>query len=154
MSSLSRLTFGLLLAAALNVGCAVRQLADSRSGDSGGETTEPEASFRSVSPCSTEAAYTTTGTTITFATGFSDFNYNPKCLEVMAGSSVTFSGDFAAHPLLPSERRGVTTGNPIMLTNTGTSSSFTFPTAGFYAYFCEFHGQDNGQFMDGVIWVK
>jgi len=28
------------------------------------------------------------------------------------------------------------------------------PTAGFYAYFCQFHGADNGQFMDGVIWVK
>ena len=41
-----------------------------------------------------------------------------------------------------------------MMTNTGSTASFTFPTAGFYAYYCMFHGVDNGQFMDGVLWVK
>jgi plastocyanin len=145
MNSLSRLTFGILLAATLNVGC----------GDSGGGgPTGPDPSFMAVAPCSTEAMYTTTGTTVAFPAGPTDFNYSPKCLKVTAGSSVTFSGDFAAHPLDPSELRGTTAGNPIMLTNTGTSSSFTFPSAGFYAYYCQFHGADNGQFMDGVIWVK
>jgi plastocyanin len=144
MNSLSRLTFGILLAATLNVGC----------GDSGGGTPGPDPSFMAVTPCSVESSYTTTGTTVTFPAAALDFNYSPKCLKVTAGSSVTFSGDFAAHPLDPSETRGTMTGNPIMLTNTGTSSSFTFPTAGFYAYYCQFHGADDGQYMDGVVWVK
>jgi plastocyanin len=39
------------------------------------------------------------------------------------------------------------------MTNTGTTASFTFPTAGFFGYFCAFHGADDGQFMDGVLWV-
>jgi plastocyanin len=145
MTALARLTLlGILLATPLAVGC----------GDSGGGPTGPDPSFMAVAPCSMESSYTTTGTTITFPAAATDFNYSPKCLKVTAGSTVTFSGDFSAHPLDPSETRGNTTSNPIMLTTTGTSAPFTFPAAGFYAYYCQFHGADNGQFMDGVIWVK
>jgi len=40
-------------------------------------------------------------------------------------------------------------------TVTGTTASFTFPTPGFYAYFCQFHGFDgDASGMTGVIWVK
>jgi len=145
MNSLARLSLlGILLATPLAVGC----------GDSGGGTPGPDPSFMAVAPCSMESSYTTTGTTITFPAAATDFNYTPKCLKVTAGATVTFSGDFSSHPLNPSALRGTTTGNPIVVTNTGTSAPFTFPTAGFYAYFCQFHGADNGQFMDGVIWVK
>jgi plastocyanin len=107
-----------------------------------------------VVPCSTEAMYTTTGTSIAFGGTDPGFNYAPKCLKVSAGATVTWNGDFATHPLDKSETRGTLTGNPITMTNTGTTASFTFPTPGFYGYYCRFHGADDGQFMDGVLWVN
>jgi plastocyanin len=68
------------------------------------------------------------------------------------GSTVTLKGNFAAHPLTPSTMRGTTTGSPIAATNTGTTRSFTFPIAGFYAYYCAVHGSDFSAYMNGVIW--
>jgi plastocyanin len=159
MTFLSRLTFGILLAAPLAIGCSGSSNSSTpgsggSGGSGGGGGTGPDPSFMAVAPCSTEAAYTTTGTTITFPATPTDFNYAPKCLKVTAGASVTFNGEFAGHPLDKSEVRGTVTGNPIVMTNTGSTASFTFPTAGFYAYYCRFHGVDDGQYMDGVIWVK
>ena len=92
-------------------------------------------------------------TTIAFG-GTVGFDYAPKCLKVPAGATVTFSGDFASHPLAPSATRGDTTNNPIVNMSNGTTASFTFPTPGFYAYFCNFHGSDDGASMSGVIWVQ
>jgi plastocyanin len=110
-------------------------------------------SFMAVAPCTTEAGYTTSGTTIQF--GVSGFTYTPNCLKVPAGSTVTFSGDFASHPLTPSALRGTMTGNPISPTGIGTTATFTFLDGGFWAYYCSVHGSDaDGQFMSGVVWVK
>lgn len=119
-------------------------------GGSGGTTP----GFMSVLPCTSESAYVT-GTTVSFPTAATDFSYNPKCLKVTAGATMTFSGDFSSHPLTPSAMRGTLTGNPIASTSAGTSKDFTFPTAGFYAYYCAFHDpSDTGNFMSGVIWVQ
>ena len=98
---------------------------------------------------------TSTGSTVEFG-GTVGFNYSPKCLKVVAGATVTFNGDFAMHPLEASAARGTLGSNPIPTgrLNTGTTASFTFPTAGFWAYRCAFHGADDGQFMDGVIWAN
>ena len=84
------------------------------------------------------------------------FNYAPKCLKTTAGATITFEGDFVMHPLRGSAIRGTTTGNPIPTTpiSTGSSMPFTFPTSGFYAYYCAFHGADDSDFMNGVIWVN
>jgi len=110
--------------------------------------------FMSVSPCTTESSYMT-GMTINFPASAADFSYSPKCLKVPAGTMVTFSGDFTVHPLEPSTHRGALTGNPITSTATGTTKSFTFATAGFYAYFCSLHGASDGAAgMVGVIWVE
>ena len=156
MTSLSRLTFlGILLASTLTLGCSdSSNNSTPGTGGSGGGGTGGGIPFMAVAPCSAATDYTTTGTTITFPAGATDFNYSPKCLKVASGASVTFSGEFSSHPLDPSDLRGTLTGNPIMLTNTGTSASFTFTTPGFYAYYCQFHGADNGQFMDGVVWAN
>jgi plastocyanin len=36
-----------------------------------------------------------------------------------------------------------------------TMKTFTFPTPGYYAYFCMYHGfDDSGNFMAGVVWVQ
>ena len=114
--------------------------------------------FMSVLPCTSESQYVT-GTTVNFPTSPTDFSYNPKCLEVPAGTTVTFSGDFGTHPLLPSTHRGAQTGSPITpvsgLPDGGTTKDFTFSTPGFYAYFCAEHDlNDTGNFMDGVVWVQ
>jgi plastocyanin len=119
------------------------------SGGSGGSG----APFMAFAPCSAESNYVTTPTTIAFG-GTVGFDYAPKCLKVPAGTSVTFSGDFATHPLAPSAMRGNTTNNPIVNMSNGTTASFSFPTPGFYAYLCNFHGSDDGAFMSGVIWVQ
>ena len=120
------------------------------SGGTGGSS----ANFMAVPPCTAESNYMT-GTTINFPAGTADFNYSPKCLKVTAGATVTFSGDFTAHPLEPSTHRGTLTGNPITATGTGTTKSFDFPTPGYYAYYCAFHGPSDGATgMVGVIWVE
>jgi plastocyanin len=104
-------------------------------------------------PCSTESSYVSTPTTITFG-GAVGFDYAPRCLKVPAGTSVTFSGEFATHPLTPSATRGDPANNPIVNMSNGTTASFTFPKPGFYAYLCNFHGSDDGTSMSGVIWVQ
>ena len=160
MNFLSRLTFGILLAATATVGCSSTSSnptpgTGGTGGGGGGGGSGPDPSFMAVAPCSTEASYTTSGTTIAFGGTDPGFNYAPNCLKVSTGASVTFNGDFSMHPLGPSAVRGMTTGNPIVVTNTGTTKSFTFPAAGFWAYYCMFHGSDaDGNFMSGVIWVK
>jgi plastocyanin len=112
------------------------------------------ANFMAVPPCDVESAYMT-GTTISFPASPTDFSYSPKCLKVSAGATVTFSGDFTLHPLLPSTHRGTLTGSPITSTATGTTASFDFPTAGYYAYFCGVHGPSDGAAgMVGVVWVQ
>jgi plastocyanin len=114
--------------------------------------------FMPVLPCTSESQYVT-GTTVNFPTSATDFSYSPKCLKVQAGTTVTFSGDFGTHPLLPSTHRGAQTGSPITpvtsLPDGGTAKDFTFSTPGFYAYFCAEHDlNDTGNFMDGVVWVQ
>jgi len=120
--------------------------------------------FMSVLPCTSESQYVTVSgdggpPTVNFPTSPTDFSYNPKCLTVPAGTTVTFAGDFATHPLFPSTHRGAQTGSPITivsgLPDGGTTKDFTFSTPGFYAYFCAEHDlNDTGNFMDGVVWVQ
>jgi plastocyanin len=128
-------------------------------GSSGGTGGAGDPSFMAVEPCTTEAVYAT-GSTIDF-TSTSVYAYTPQCLKVSAGATVTFVGDFGTHPLEPSAKRGMLTGNPItdVFANPdgGTSASvpFTFPNPGFYAYFCAEHGASDGAAgMVGVIWVQ
>ncbi|HXU06013.1 MAG TPA: plastocyanin/azurin family copper-binding protein [Polyangia bacterium] len=123
----------------------------------GGGTGGTPAGFMAIAPCNAATDYVA-GTTISFG-GNVGFAYDPHCLKVQAGASVTFSGDFSFHPLEPSAMRGNTTSNPITAISAGidggTTASFTFPNAGFYAYFCSFHGaSDTGAGMAGVIWVQ
>jgi plastocyanin len=114
--------------------------------DAGGGT------FTAVPPCSAATDYVE-GTTVNFP-GAGGLTYDPKCLKVKAGATVKFTGMFASHPLSPSLQRGDKTDNPIKETKTGTEASFTFPKAGNFAYFCEFHGAGDGNmFMVGNIWV-
>jgi len=92
--------------------------------------------------------------------------YDPSCLKVAVGTTVTFKGamafgmalTFNDHPLTPSTNRGTTSGSPITATmSSETSKSFTFTKAGYYAYYCLYHGSDSASgdiYMAGVIWVE
>jgi plastocyanin len=119
--------------------------------------------WQAVAPCLDEAAYATDTRTVTF--GFlstsstpgtpAGFSYDPKCLAIDAGDTVTFSGSFAAHPLYPSARRGTLADNPISGTSAGEQKDFVFSRAGFFAYFCGIHGgADDGGTMAGVVWAR
>jgi plastocyanin len=110
------------------------------------------APFMAYAPCADETFYVA-GSTIAFG-GSVGFDYAPRCLKVPAGTTVTFSGDFATHPLIPSAIRGTITGNPIVATSSGATATFTFANPGFYAYLCMIHGLDDGSSMSGVIWVQ
>jgi plastocyanin len=134
-------------------------------GSGGGSGGTP--GFMAIAPCMNESDYVSDTKTITFPVSATDFNYAPKCLKVTfprgslgtagaPGTNVTFSGDFATHPLMPSTHRGELTGNPIAATSAGTSATFYISSLGstFYAYYCAVHNpSDNGAGMSGVIWA-
>jgi plastocyanin len=118
----------------------------------------PEASaFLAVLPCPDEASYATGSEVVTF--GFlgtpPGFSYDPRCLAIDVGQTVTFSGSFAAHPLYPSAKRGTLDGNPIGGTSSGDRTDIRFSNPGFFAYYCGVHGgSDDGSTMAGVIWAR
>jgi len=110
----------------------------------------------SFQACTSAAQYTANVTTIAY--GGSANTYTPACLKVAAGAAVTFSpastsDSFVLHPLTPSSYG--TQPSPIVTPTGGAASAtFTFPTPGFYAFFCGVHGSDAGAGMAGVIWVE
>ena len=173
MTFLSRLTFGILLAASMTIGCS----GDSSStnpgtGGTGGRRRRhrhrwrrrpggggtggggPRPSWPSPPAAQSRLHHDRTRRSRSAVTSLG-FNYAPKCLKVSAGATVTFNGETS--PRTPWRRPRCAerlTGNPITATSTGTTESFTFPTPGFYAYYCTFHGSTATTFMTGVIWVK
>lgn len=80
---------------------------------------------------------------------FQDFSYNPQCLMIRSGQTVTFSGDFIRHPLTPS------CGPELLLEyrDTGATASFTLVAVGIYGYYCLDHGNPQGDVMSGAIEV-
>jgi hypothetical protein len=127
--------------------------------------------FMAIAPCLNESDYVSNTSTINFGLINGAYTYAPKCLKVTfprgvlgtagaPGTNVTFSGDFGAHPLMPSTNRGDQTGNPITPTSAvpdgGTSKTFYFSTfyTAFFAYFCQAHDpNDTGNLMSGVVWT-
>jgi plastocyanin len=121
--------------------------------DGGADRSDAASAFKGFDPCASESSYVSNTTQIAFG-GALGLNYSPACLKVAAGATITFSGDFATHPLTPSISRTTVTSNPIVSTESGTTKSFTFVTPGFYGYFCLQHGTDEGVAMAGMIWVQ
>jgi plastocyanin len=79
--------------------------------------------------------------------------YSPACIIISAGQSVSFVGNFATHPLVPGTDRGsgASANNPIQEQRSGSADyTVSFPTAGFYPYFCELHRPG----MAGVVRVR
>ncbi|HEX3694290.1 MAG TPA: plastocyanin/azurin family copper-binding protein [Polyangia bacterium] len=108
--------------------------------------------FVAISPCDTAVTYTTAPPTITFPTNGSPMQYQPACLKVSAGASVTWQGDLATtgHPLQPRSDPHATADNPITLTTTSAQTAvFSFSKPGFFPFECRRHPG----VMMGVIWV-
>ncbi|HSQ62742.1 MAG TPA: plastocyanin/azurin family copper-binding protein [Polyangiaceae bacterium] len=107
----------------------------SDSGDGGGDAATP------VNGCTTFTDFTADGGTITFPTGASPAQYSPNCVAIKVHQSVTWTGSFTSHPLVP---KGGSTPTPITATSTGTTKTFTFDNAGTYGYGCQIHPSMQG----------
>jgi plastocyanin len=69
--------------------------------------------------------------TITFANAAPATQYDPSCMRIATGQSVTWKGDLKLFPLDPF---GGTTPSPIKKTDKGTTVTFTFAVAGTYGF--------------------
>ena len=80
---------------------------------------------------------------------FQDYSYDPQCLTIRSGQTVTFAGDFIRHPLTPS------CGPEMLLEHRDTSptASFVMGAVGIYGYYCLDHGNPQGQAMSGAVEV-
>jgi plastocyanin len=120
----------------------------STSSSSTGSTSSSSSSGTSsgtVNGCDPTATTATAGNaTITFPTGAAPGQYSPACVRIKAGSMVTWNGAFNYHPLTPDDAV-----SPIVYTTTGTTATFTFPSAGAFAYHCDIHPSA----MQGAVFV-
>lgn len=124
-------------------------------GGSGGDTgTTTSASEKTVNGCAPSAAEDLTAETSVTITQ-TGLTYDPACIKIKTGTSVTFSSTFASHPLVGGEVvNGTKTpdaSSPITTTNTGTEATFTFPNAGTFGYYCDIHAASG---MSGAIIVE
>lgn len=85
-------------------------------------------------------------------TSTGDSRYVPPCISIRVGQSVTFTGNFATHPLAPGlapGRSGLgTTPSPIEMRSDGTTYSVRFTVPGDFPYYCTYHA---GGGMYGVV---
>lgn len=111
--------------------------------DAGAQTDAGRATFQSFTPCPTARSYVSTHS-VSFGRG----TYNPACVVIVAGESVTIPGS-ATHPRAPS--LAGTRGNPI--TAGITDATITFPSPGFFPYYCTVHGADGRAGPSGMAGV-
>ncbi|MEZ4400949.1 MAG: plastocyanin/azurin family copper-binding protein [Kofleriaceae bacterium] len=118
----------------------------------------PDAAAAMLNGCTQAGADDRTGAAASRAIAFggaAGLAYSPACMRIAAGQAVTFNGSFAGHPLQAGTVVGATaqpmSGGPITATTVGTTATFTFPTAGAYPYYCDFHFTGG---MAGVIYVE
>ncbi|HSQ61685.1 MAG TPA: plastocyanin/azurin family copper-binding protein, partial [Polyangiaceae bacterium] len=108
---------------------------DSGLPDAAGDAAAP------VNGCVNFTDFTADGGTITFPTGAAPAQYSPNCVAIKVHQSVTWTGSFTSHPLVP---KGGSTPTPITATSTGTTATFTFDNAGTYGYGCQIHPSMQG----------
>ena len=118
-------------------------------------STLPEAGgFESGPECALDFAGCTTFTDRTAPDAdrvvhFQNYSYDPQCLMIRSGQTVTFAGDFIVHPLTPA------CGPELVLyyRETGATASFNLTVTGVYGYYCLDHGNPEGAAMAGAITV-
>jgi plastocyanin len=115
-------------------------------------------SYDTVNGCNPDTADDETGSD-TFEIGFGFVNevflYDPKCVMISAGTTVTFKGinntSFQIHPLKAGKTGGDDPSSPISFQNSGDLNeiSFVFDKFGTFPYHCVAHKN-----MKGAIYVK
>ena len=121
--------------------------------DAGTADAGSDAGTASLNGCTTYTDHT--GASDSRVIAFANFQYTPPCMKILAGQTVTFSGSFGGHPLMPgvpSSTTGTSSpNNPITAASSGSTLAVTFPTTGDYGYYCNFHF---GNGMYGAIEVQ
>lgn len=133
--------------------------ATSQGGSGGGATCGPPITFDPVHGCDVDALTDMTGESeVTIGYGFSNgaFIYEPKCLHVCAGTTVTFEPidgtSFQVHPL----QGGASTPDAdspfgYLADPDEETASFTLTEPGTFPYYCIAH---LGSGMIGVVYVQ
>jgi plastocyanin len=119
----------------------------------GGFCLGPPLCESSLNGCTLATAVDHTADAITTVTQ-SGFAYTPQCIKIKAGKQVKIDANYAGHPLSQGAVVNGTAfpemGGPIPHTTTGTTATFTFPSAGSFGYYCDFH---YGLGMYGAVFV-
>ncbi|CAN5849577.1 hypothetical protein BH11MYX4_BH11MYX4_51680 [soil metagenome] len=74
---------------------------------------------------------------ITVPSGDQEAPYDPNCMMIRAGQTVTWRGNLGRHPLI--QREDSTLPNPIPTFASGTEGAVTFPCPGDYNFSCRNH---------------
>ncbi len=149
-----------LLLCACAVGCvSPLDRLDSGAGlTDGGETADAGHACDAGAPlvtCAAAFATCTAPTDLTGSTAIIQFGgalgtqYSPSCIQIKSGQTVTFSGDFALHPLA----QACGPGTLIPAVPSGSSATFSACAPGWYGYYCQNHGASDGTGMAGAILV-
>jgi plastocyanin len=117
---------------------------DSGAKDSGANDSGGADAAASLNGCTTFVDRSAGSRTLTWDTGVSLLPEH--CMLIHAGQSVTWSGDFTVHPIVP---QGGDVPTPVTAVNSGVVDTVTFPNAGTYGYQCTIHG-----YMTGAIKVE
>jgi plastocyanin len=144
----ARFTFGIIVCGAFSLlGCSTSSSSPSGSADSGGGSSD------AVNGCSTadfaahDLSAQSASRVITFPTTAAPAQYQPACVTIAVGQSLTFNGSFTNHPLVQAG------GDPsvfINSTSSGTTATFGFPVGGTYGFQCSNHPS----VMKGAVFVK
>jgi plastocyanin len=136
-----------VLAAAI-VGCGDTTTA-ATSSDSAAVNSD-SAAVNGCDPATAEDQTANASVTVMFG-GSLGLKYMPACIRIKPGSSVTFTGSFASHPLVGGTDGTVDASSPITQTTTGMTATFNFPHAGTFPYFCAAHYTLG---MEGAVFVE
>jgi plastocyanin len=124
---------------------------------SGPGTSNPDDGGAAANGCNSGAAPDMTGmnaVTISFGDAYG-FAYSPACIRVRSGTTITFQGDFTAHPLVGgfASRSSAMADpdSPIHAPASGTATAFVAGDASVYPYYCANHF---GSGMMGAIFIS
>ena len=97
-----------------------------------------------INGCTVFNDLTAGGGTINFPDTATPAAIEPSCAKIKVGQTLTFAGDFAAHPLVP---EGGDSPNPIPATSSGTNKIVSFPSAGTFGFGCSVHATMRGAIL-------
>jgi plastocyanin len=98
-----------------------------------------------VNGCSMFADHTANNDARSIVWDFSVANDPDRCMQVKAGQTVTFNGNFQSHPL---KDQGGDSPNPFAsAAPMGNSAAVTFAAAGTFGFVCQFHASMKGAIL-------